>query len=92
MWLRAAFALGVFTLTVSASAPVGIPRELAIARAAVISDLRYQLSFDLMKSRDAAPGTEELRFRLSRAEALLLDFRGDNARELVINGHATPVP
>jgi aminopeptidase N len=91
MCLRAAFALGVFTLTVSANAPVGIPRELAVARTAAISDLRYKLSFDLVQNPNAAAGTEELRFTLSKDGPLLLDFRGDHARDLVINGHATPV-
>jgi aminopeptidase N len=91
MWSRAAFVLGVFTLTVSASAPVGIPRELAISRAAALADLRYKLSFDLVQNPNAAAGSEELRFTLSKAGPLLLDFRGDHARDLVINGQATPV-
>ena len=91
MCLRAALALGVLPLTAWASAPAGIPRELAVERAAVISDLRYKLSFDLGKNSNAAAGTEELRFTLSKSGPLLLDFRGDHARDLVINGHATPV-
>jgi aminopeptidase N len=91
MWLRAALALGVLTLTVSASAPSGIPRKLAVERAAAISDLCYKLSFDLIQNPNAAAGTEELRFRLSKSGPLLLDFRGDNARDLAINGHAAPV-
>ncbi len=91
MWLRAALTLGVLRLAVSANTPVGIPRELAVARAAAISDLRYKLSFDLVRHPDSAAGTEELRFTLSKAGPLLLDFRGDHARDLVINGQATAV-
>lgn len=68
-----------------AVAPVGIPRELAEQRAAAISNLRYELSFDLRPLAASAPGTETLRFKLSQAGPLLLDFRGDNPRDLIIN-------
>ena len=62
MWLRAAFVLGGLALSVSASAPVGIPRELARERAAVLSNLRYNLSFDLTLRDDAAAGTRGAAF------------------------------
>jgi aminopeptidase N len=90
MWLRAAFALAVLGRAM-AIAPAGISRELAEQRATAISDLRYKLSFDLIPHADTAPGTEELRFTLSQDGPLLLDFRGDNARDLVVNGLVTPV-
>jgi aminopeptidase N len=91
MWLYAALMLGVSIVPLYASAPVGIPRELAIERAAAVSNIRYKLYFTVGFQPDAAPGTEELRFTLSKDGPLLLDFRGDNARDLVINGRATPV-
>ena len=68
-----------------ASVPVGIPRELAEERAAAVSDLRYEITFDLTQRKDSAPGTETLRFKLSKDGPLLLDFRGDNPRDLLIN-------
>ena len=91
MWLRAAFLLGGLAVSLWATAPVGIPRELAAQRAATISNLRYNLSFSIRPHAESAPGTEELRFVLSKDGDVLLDFRGDNARDLVINGQATPV-
>jgi aminopeptidase N len=91
MWLRAASGLGVLTLTVLANAPVGIPRELALERAGEISDIRYRLAFMISAHAEALPGSEELRFKLSKVRPLLLDFRGDNARGLIVNGHAIPV-
>jgi len=90
MWLRAAFVLGSFAVSIWASAPVGIPRELAEQRAAAISNIRYQLSFEILPHADSGPGTETLRFRLSKAGTVFLDFRGDNARDLVINDRPTP--
>ena len=74
-----------------ASAPVGIPRELAEERAARISNLRYELSFEIRQHAESAPGTETLRFKLSEGGPLLLDFRGDSPRELSINRQPVPV-
>ncbi len=78
-------------MTAWASAPVGIPRELAAERAAAISNLRYELSFEIAPHTDSAPGAEELRFSLSKDGSLLLDFRGDNPRALLINEQPTLV-
>lgn len=92
MWLRAAVVLGGLVVSLPATAPVGIPRELAAARASAISNLRYNLAFDITQPHaDSAPGTEELHFSLSKTGPLLLDFRGDNARDLTINGQPMPV-
>ncbi len=91
MWLRAALVLGGFAVSSWASAPVGIPRELAEERAAAISDVRYKLSFEIHPHADAAEGSEELRFKLSHIWPLPLDFRGERARNLTVNGHLVPV-
>jgi len=93
MWLRAGFAMGVLAVTGWASAPVGIPRELATERAAAISDIRYTLRFTIWPQPNAhtVPGSEELSFNLSKDGPLLLDFRGENARNLMLNGRSTPV-
>jgi aminopeptidase N len=93
MWLRAGFAWGALVLTGWANAPIGIPRELAAERAAALSNIRYKLSFTMRLQPNAhtVPGTEELRFNLSKDGDLLLDFRGESARALVINGQPAPV-
>ena len=92
MWLRAAIVVGSFAVSTWASAPVGIPRELAAERAAAISNLRYKVSFELgANHKETAPGTAELRFDLSKDGPLLLDYRGDHPWALVVNGRASGV-
>jgi aminopeptidase N len=91
MWLRTALVVGGFAVSAWASAPVGIPREMAEERAAAVSNIRYGLSFEIRPHADSAPGSEKLRFKLSKDGPLLLDFRGDNARDLVVNNRPTTV-
>ncbi len=69
-----------------AQAPEGIPRELARQRAPQLSDIHYRLSFSLSRQSASAEGREELRFRLSAAGTLLLDFREGAVANLVVNG------
>ncbi len=60
----------------------GIDRELAWARAARVSDVRYELAFDLVAGRAT------LRFRLGADGAstpLVLDFGGGELTELTVN-------
>jgi aminopeptidase N len=74
------------------SAPVGIPRELALERAAKVSDLHYDLAYTLLPHSPKTVATERLRFQLtSNHDPLLLDFRDGHADALTINGLATPV-
>ncbi len=72
----------------AAVAPLGIPRELAIERAREVSDLRYQLSYQLMPHANHTNGREELRFRLSNATPLWIDFREGTISKAVLNGTA----
>jgi aminopeptidase N len=74
------------------SAPVGIPRELAVERAANVSDLHYDLAYTLVPHAAKTAATEHLRFHLkSNASPLLLDFRDGHVDSLSINGQAAPV-
>jgi aminopeptidase N len=74
----------------AAAAPSGVPRELAIARAQTITDIRYHLSYDLTADAIRQPGNvpahEELRFRLKQAVALWVDFREGAVATLSLNG------
>src|SRR5581483_2956295 len=80
-------AIFVFSTTVlGATAPAGIPRELAIQRASEVSDLRYQLSYALIPHADDTTAHEELRFRLNRAVPLWIDFREGTISKVVLNG------
>ncbi|HEV2424372.1 MAG TPA: M1 family aminopeptidase [Terriglobia bacterium] len=84
-----AAALFLFAATAAgASAPAGIPRELARERAAEISGVRYHLSFTLTPHADTTQGTEELIFALRSAHPVLLDFRDGAISRLTVNGAA----
>ncbi len=76
----------VLAQTLAASAPRGVPRELASERARYISDLRYKLHFTLGEHAGAAEGHEELRFNLAAVSPLLIDFREGTASGLTLNG------
>lgn len=67
-------------------APDGIPRELAQARAGRISDVRYQLHFNVVPHADTLSGREELQFRATGSGQLLLDFREGRISKLAVNG------
>ena len=70
-----------------AGAPEGIPRQLARERAARVSNVRYQLSFDLAGQRaPATQGREELRFVLRNPGPLLLDYRDGTLTKIAVNG------
>jgi aminopeptidase N len=80
-----------FPLAAWAQAPLGIPRELALQRAALVSNLRYALHYTLTPHAPTTQGTETLTFDLRRADApLLLDFRDGVVQSLVINGSRVP--
>jgi aminopeptidase N len=75
------------------AAPEGIPRELARERAALISDVRYQLSFALdAKFPTVAAGHEELQFSLKEPRAVLLDYRDGVANRVWVNGQEVTWP
>ncbi len=77
----------VFLLAVPclASAPSGIPRELARERARLIAHLRYRLSFTIVPHPATTSGHEELTFELKAPGPVLLDYREGTASNLRIN-------
>ena len=71
----------------------GISHELAISRAARVSDLHYDLSFDLKPHAETMPGKETLRFTLTasgHATDLPIDFRDGTISTAKINGQTIP--
>src|SRR5579872_5139051 len=76
------------TCRLMALSPEGIPRDLALQRARQISDVRYHLQFALVPHADATNGHEELHFKLSTLNDVLLDFRDGSAKNLIVNGSA----
>jgi aminopeptidase N len=71
-----------------ASAPKGIPRELARERASRVSNARYRVSFDLVPHAPTTTGSEQLEFALSGTGPLLLDFRDGKLQKISVNGIA----
>jgi aminopeptidase N len=66
----------------------GISRELADARAATLSDIRYAIRLDLTK-RDAASGSVRINFRRrAKAGDLIVDFRGMDLADVRVNGRS----
>jgi aminopeptidase N len=81
----------MITLTAAAHAqiPDGIPRALAQERAARVSDLHYQLSYNLGPHAPTTDALETIRFNLSDASTpLLLDFRDGLLYDFNLNGTA----
>ncbi|HLK33580.1 MAG TPA: M1 family aminopeptidase [Terriglobales bacterium] len=70
----------------AAVAREGVPRDLARARAAEISDLHYRISFVLAPHAFTAPGHEELSFQLKTVGPILLDYRDGTVQHMTVNG------
>ena len=87
--ILAAFAL-LAANQLMAAPPEGIPRDLARRRAEEISDLRYHLRFTLIPHGSSASGHEDLQFRASSSEVILIDFREGSVSNLTVNGVAVP--
>jgi aminopeptidase N len=82
---------GILAATsVSPSDPLlgpGVSKELAVQRAALLSNVRYDLRLTLT-ARDSAPGSIVVRFRAKRAADVILDFRGRRLNNVRVNGAA----
>ncbi len=84
-------AVALFGLLAGAAGtvPVGIPRELAVERAARVSSVEYILSYRLVPHEGTVAATETMRFKLRDAKTpLLVDFRDGAVLALGVNGTA----
>jgi aminopeptidase N len=78
----------VFSIRALAVSPEpGVSRALAIARAARVSSLRYQLSFTLSEHASTVAGTETLTFASKSAGDLPIDYRDGILQSATLNGH-----
>jgi aminopeptidase N len=69
-----------------AGVPDGIPRQLARERAARLSNVRYQLSFDLTPHAATTQAHEQLQFVLRDVAPLLVDYRDGKLTKISVNG------
>ena len=82
--------LGVSKLALASPEDAGVSHALAIARAARVSDLRYQLSFALKEHAQFVDGNEVLTFVSATAGDLPIDYRDGELRSAMLNGHPVP--
>ena len=65
----------------------GVSRDLARARAARISEVRYHLSLKLAPDSDTLPAREEVSFHLNEAtNPVVLDYRDGTISDVTVNG------
>jgi aminopeptidase N len=68
----------------------GVSHDLAVARAARLSNIRYRLSFTLKEHESAVAGTETLTFESRTAGDLSIDYRDGVIQSATLN--ARPIP
>jgi aminopeptidase N len=88
--LATAILLAVSNVAMATPAEPGVSHALAIARAARISNLRYQLSFVLKEHESAVAGSETLTFDSKSSGDLPIDYRDGVLQSATLNGHAIP--
>ena len=69
----------------------GIDRDLAAARAATISNVRYRLHFTMHKGMDAIRGEATVRFVLDQPRSVVLDFDCQDLHGVLVNGEPAEV-
>jgi aminopeptidase N len=82
--------LGVSNLALALPEDAGVSHALAVARAARVSDLRYQLSFTLKEHAQFVDGNEVLTFVSATAGDLPIDYRDGELRSATLNGQPVP--
>jgi aminopeptidase N len=74
----------------AAPAESGVSHALAIARAARLANIRYQLSFTLKEHEQAVAGAETVTFESKSAGDLAIDYRDGILHSATLNGRAIP--
>src|SRR5579859_5435467 len=85
-WLATAMALAVSEAALAAPAEPGVSHDLAVARAARVSDIRYQLSFTLKEHESTVAGSETVTFESASAGDLPIDYRDGLVQSATLNG------
>jgi aminopeptidase N len=88
--LTTAILLALSNVAMATPTEPGISRDLAMARAARLSHIRYRLSFTLKEHESAVAGTETLTFESKTAGDVPLDYRDGVIQSATLNGHPIP--
>ena len=72
--------------SVAAPTEPGVSHDLAVARAARVSDIRYRLSFTLKEHDSAVAGSETVTFDSRTAGDLPIDYRDGVIQSANLNG------
>jgi aminopeptidase N len=89
--IAAVVLLGSANATLAVAAEAGVSHELAIARAARLSDIRYQVSFAIKEHASAIDGTETVTFASKVAGDVAIDYRDGVLKAATLNGRAIPM-
>src|SRR6202051_1236742 len=84
-WL-ATIVLAVSSAALAARTEAGVAHELAVARAARVSDIPYRLSFILKEHESAVAGSETVTFESKTTGDLPIDYRDGVIRSATLNG------
>ena len=85
-WLATAIVLATSSAGLAASTESGVAHELAVARAARVSDIRYRLSFTVKEHESAVAGSETVTFESKIAGDLPIDYRDGVIQSATLNG------
>jgi aminopeptidase N len=85
-WLGTAIVLAASSAALAAPFEPGVAHELAVARAARVSDIRYRLSFTLKEHESAVAGSETVTFESKTAGELPIDYRDGVIESATLNG------
>jgi aminopeptidase N len=86
-WLATAIVLATSSAALAAPTEPGVSRDLALARAARVSDIRYRLSFTVKEHESAVAGSESVTFESRTAGDLPIDYRDGVIQSATLNDH-----
>ena len=84
-WFATAILAAVSSAALAAPQEAGISHDLAVTRAARVSDIRYRLSFTLKEHESAVTGSETVTFESRTAGDLPIDYRDGVIQSATLN-------
>jgi aminopeptidase N len=85
-WFATAIVIAGSSVALAAPTEAGVAHELAVARAARVSDIRYRLSFTVKEHESTVAGSETVTFESKIAGDLPIDYRDGVIQSATLNG------